>query len=280
MKVYRIRSHEENRAHMKRMEADYAIHRQFEQAITPERKKTFYLKGYSYPAGRTVKFLADFSYSDGKNVNWRERLVCPVTKLNNRIRASLHVLDLECMPYRDDSFYLTEQVTPFFHYMKERYPQIHGSEFLGDSVPLGEKNQEGIRNEDLTQLSLPDASVDKVISFDCFEHVPGYRKAFRECARITKPGGKMLWSVPFDRNSADNIVRARVLDDGSVEHLLEPEYHGDPINDDGCLCYYHFGWQMLDEVREAGFRDAYAALYWSSEFGYLGGEQVLFVATR
>ena len=90
----------------------------------------------------------------------------------------------------------------------------------------------------------------------------------------------MLWSVPFDRNSEQNIIRARLREDGTVEHLLEPEYHGDPVNQEGCLCYYHFGWQMLEQVREVGFRDAYAVLFWSREFGYLGGEQLLFVAVR
>jgi hypothetical protein len=37
---------------------------------------------------------------------------------------------------------------------------------------------------------------------------------------------------------------------------------------------------MLDEVRRAGFRDAYALAYWSDMFGYLGTEQFVFVATK
>ena len=37
----------------------------------------------------------------------------------------------------------------------------------------------------------------------------------------------------------------------------EPEYHGDPISG-GVLCFHHFGWALLDDVREAGFADVAA----------------------
>jgi hypothetical protein len=36
--------------------------------------------------------------------------------------------------------------------------------------------------------------------------------------------------------------------------LLEPEYHGDPLSSDGILCFYHFGWDLLEEFRRCGFR--------------------------
>jgi hypothetical protein len=36
----------------------------------------------------------------------------------------------------------------------------------------------------------------------------------------------------------------------------------------------------LDELRDAGFVEANALLYWSRELGYLGGEQILFKARK
>ena len=48
----------------------------------------------------------------------------------------------------------------------------------------------------------------------------------------------------------------------------------------GCLCFQHFGWDMLDDLRAAGFSRARACAYWSPRFGYLGGEQLQFVAER
>jgi hypothetical protein len=66
-----------------------------------------------------------------------------------------------------------------------------------------------------------------------------------------------------------------------VVHLLPPEYHGDPVTDTGCLCFYHFGFDLLDVCKSAGFAEAHALLYYDSHFGYLGfGEQVVFLARK
>ena len=90
----------------------------------------------------------------------------------------------------------------------------------------------------------------------------------------------MMWSVPFGRNLQKNLIRATRNKDGTIIHHEPPEYHGDPINSDGCLCFTHFGWEMLQQVKEAGFKDAYAVAYWSDVFGYLGVEQIIFVASK
>jgi hypothetical protein len=71
-----------------------------------------------------------------------------------------------------------------------------------------------------------------------------------------------------------------VRTDGSIEHVLEPEYHGDPLDQAGCLCYYHFGWALLDDVIMAGLRNPCMYLYWSSQFAYLGSGQFLITAQR
>ena len=90
----------------------------------------------------------------------------------------------------------------------------------------------------------------------------------------------MLWSVPFVPVFSDNLIRARIDDRGGIEYLQPPEFHGDPLTTEGCLCFTHFGWEMLDQVRAAGFADAYAVLFWSASFGYLGGEQIIFIAHK
>jgi hypothetical protein len=112
------------------------------------------------------------------------------------------------------------------------------------------------------------------------EHVPNYCKAFGECARTLKPGGEMLFSAPFDANAALNRIRARLLADGTVEHILPPEYHGDPLNAEGCLCFQHFGWEMLQQVKQAGFARVWALLYHSRDYGYLGNEQIQFLVEK
>ncbi len=281
MKLYRVRDYQEHLLHTIKMEQEYDRYRQLEDQISCNNVDQTKVRGFSYPAGGEVDFHVDYLYSDGRHINFRERIVCPVTGLNNRMRACLHLLDIELGIYRSDCIYITEQVTHIYRILKNTYQNLVGSEYLGDQFPLGALNQSGIRNEDLTRLTFIDGSYDIILSFDCFEHIPKYRTAFRECSRVLRNGGRLFWTVPFVRNSETNIVRARIDTCGKIEHLLDPEYHGDPLNSEGqCLCFTHFGWQMLDEIKAAGFGDAYAILLWSDVFGYLGGEQIFFVASK
>jgi hypothetical protein len=89
----------------------------------------------------------------------------------------------------------------------------------------------------------------------------------------------MMWSVPFAASQKAKAIRA-VVKDGEIRHILPPEYHGDPLNANGCLCYQHFGWEMLPQVCDSGFSRAYAITYESQHFGYIGAGQLLFVAVK
>lgn len=240
--------------------------------------------GYCYVCELHVNFLVDFQYScqaDGVlTPNWRERLVCPGCHLNNRMRAVMHIFNQECHPNKLSNIYITEQATDLYKIIKQKFSNVYGSEYLGGSISSGCYNSEGIRNEDLTRTSFDNNQFDYILSFDVFEHIPNYRKALAECFRCLKPGGILLFSVPFVRTAENNIVRACLSQNGEIIHLLPPEYHGDPINPDGCLCFYHFGWDILGDLKAVGFENAKALLYWSKDFGYLGGEQLLFFATK
>jgi hypothetical protein len=279
MKIRRIRSLEEYCSCLERSRLESQSVRDLESSLEAAHKGTFTFRGFSYPAAVEVDFLVDYQYGVGGHVNWRERLICPITHLNNRVRASIQLLDIELAPYQDDLIFLTEQVTPLYQFLKSRYSRLIGSEYRGNAVMPGRIDEHGIRHEDMTRLSFETESIDYIMSFDCFEHFPDFQKAFTECARVLKPGGRMLWTVPFVTASERNIIRARVVD-GRVEHLLPPEYHGDPVNTEGCLCFTHFGWDMLRQVRSGGFSDAYAIPYGSKEFGYLGAGQIVFVAVK
>jgi SAM-dependent methyltransferase len=280
MIIHRIREYEELSKHQKNISDAITEHKKFLDEITPKSSQDFCVSGYSYTAKKQVDFLVDFQHSSGLGeVNWRERVCCPLTYFNNRMRATFHLFDIEMEAYDQSVIYLTEQVTPIYNYFKGKYKNTIGSEYLGDAIPFGSKNKSGIQNEDLCNLSFDNESFDILVSLDVLEHIPNHEKAFRECSRVLKPGGRMMWSVPFIPNSAKNSIRAK-LTNGEIEHILPPEYHGDPLSDKGVLCFQHFGWEMLEQVRQAGFRDAYAICYFSTEFGYLGGEQFMFFAIK
>ena len=230
------------------------------------------IPGFSYPAQKMVDFMIKLAAPIEQdqpvpNVNWREALRCPETRMNARLRASVHAIE-SCLDLYDDSqFYIAEQVTPLFKYLKSRFDRIIGSEFLGNAVPLGQLNQRGVRNEDLCQLTFENDFLDAVLSFDVMEHVPDYVRAIRESFRVLRPGGRFFWSAPVNLNSLTTAVRA-VIENGKIKHLLPPQYHGDPISGDGVLCYQIFGWDVLETIREVGFRDVCLMVCHGQQFGY------------
>lgn len=205
-------------------------------------------------------------------------MLCPLCNMNGRTRASLHLFS-QMTPATSSNIYATEQTTPLYRYLKQGYPNTVASEYLQDGTKPGETNSAGIRMEDLTQLTLASDSQDYVLSFEVLEHIPDYTKALKECKRVLRPGGKLVMSVPFNAKAAKTLTRARIEDSGELTHIEEPEYHGDPISNDGCLCFYHFGWDLLPNLLSLGFSKAEAFPYWSPKFGYMSGLQLLFVAT-
>ena len=277
MKLHRIRDFNEWTSVRQKLAKSREEHFKYLDAITPVGRIPFDVPGYSYTAKKEVNFIVDYEHAGETGpIIWRERVCCPETYFNNRMRATFHLFDLEMEPFTEQKIYISEQLTPIYDYFKQHYPHTIGSEFLGDDVPKGKCRADGIRNEDLCNLSFEDSTFDAVISLDVFEHIPAYYDAFKECARILKPGGKLMWSVPFIPSERENSIRAKLID-GKIYHIIEPpEYHGDPLSPDGVLCFQHFGWEMLDEMRRSGFKDAYAVCYTSKEFGYLGGDQFMF----
>jgi SAM-dependent methyltransferase len=213
--------------------------------------------------------------------NWREGLICRACHLNSRMMASIHLLLWALANEANSGIYITEQVTALYRWVKLRFPNAVGSEYLRDGTARGGYSKSGIRHEDLTDLSFADESFGVVISLEVLEHIPDFRKAISECARVLKPGGKLLLSVPFHAGPR-HTLRARMSDDGTIEHLRPPEYHGDPLDRQGCLCFHHFGWDILDFLRQAGFRQASAYSIWSRELGYLAaeGDILQFIAVR
>ena len=230
------------------------------------------------PTRFQVGFEHCFTMPDGQRVpNWREHLSCPRCRLNSRMRAA--VTFLMAVAGRGTT-YLTEQITPLYHAVRKRHTGVVGSEFLRDGTKPGATNAAGVRHEDLTRLTFPSQSLGCVATFEVLEHIPDSGSALREIHRCLRPGGSLVMTVPFALNSQATVVRASLRPDGSIEHHLPPEYHGDPLDPVGTLCFYHFGWDLLDELGRSGFRDAALYFYWSRDYGLLAGPQFIMHARR
>jgi SAM-dependent methyltransferase len=67
--------------------------------------------------------------------------------------------------------------------------------FYRDHIAPGTVRADGAVCQDITRLTFRDASLDLIVSSDVLEHVPDLETAFRESARVLRPGGHM--SSPF-----------------------------------------------------------------------------------
>jgi len=212
---------------------------------------------------------------------WTETGGCSGCGLNSRMRATIALLD-ERTALHDGDCFLAEQVTPTYDLLRHRFRSLVGAEFLADDLASGSlvvRDGVELRHEDLTRLSFDDASFDLVVTQDVFEHIPVPTRAFSECWRVLRPGGRLIFTIPFFPDLTTTAVRATVAEDGSVTHLEPPEVHGNPLGG-GSLCFQHFGWDLLDMLRSAGFDQAVAHTYWGPWQGHVGPPSFVFEATR
>jgi len=286
LSLKRFGNYEEYSGNKIQNRVDYDEWYRVEKELIPPSRVPFFVVAFCALCGDRKPMRVTFDYAhqkdtDGRLIpNWRESLVCECG-LNNRLRASIHLFTDLLKPRKTARIYLTEHVTPLAAWMRGHFLNVTTSEYLGMQLPFGSHDSSGVRNESLTSLSFPTGSVDFILSFDVFEHIPDFRAAFAESARVLAEGGALFFSVPFRSDLYEHQIRAVLDSDDTIRHLLEPEYHGDPVGPNGgVLCYQVFGWQILDDLRVAGFSEVEAVAYWSREYGYLGGEQILFLARR
>ena len=130
-----------------------------------------------------------------------------------------------------------------------RLPHYQVSYFW-DDIPRGAE-RDGVRNEDLMDLSFRDNAFDLIVSSDIMEHVRHPWRAFREIRRVLRPGGKHIFSIPV-LEPLMSKSRYRVDTSGEEDiHIDPPHYH---IAGDGSrsLVYTEFGSDMFAELARIG----------------------------
>ena len=236
------------------------------------------LPGFCFICEEEVEFEVERP-DDGSPVNWRETLKCPHCGMINRWRACIHLFQEICQPTKGSRIYLTESLSPIHEYVSQKFRKTIASEYFSDAAPgeLVKRNNFSIRNEDITRLTFGDDSFDVILCFDVLEHVPDYKKALHEIRRVLSDGGHLLLTLPFSFQE-ETVVRAAVNPDGTIEHFMEPCYHGDPLSDEGVLAFYDFGMCLKDELIQAGFKAVNVACFRSNIWGYPAGN-IAFIAS-
>jgi SAM-dependent methyltransferase len=124
--------------------------------------------------------------------------------------------------------------------------------FWSDQGELGHIRADGARCEDLTRLTFADNSFDMIVSSEVLEHVENYQTALSEIRRVLRPGGMHIFTVPVSGRDA-SIKRASRRPDGTIEHLVKPEYHGDPEGTgEGILAFWTFGTDAVSALSVPG----------------------------
>jgi len=217
---------------------DYEQYRQYTRFRTSFENKILQLHNISYV--RMSGILYHLNRFKG-NLSLREAFT-DHTGLNSRMRFSLEIIKEYFSACKD--LYLTEHQTPYHRQLSGTNPHSLVTSYYKPGAVL---------HQDMTSLTFRDNSFDLCLSFEDLEHIPDYNKAIAELYRVTRPGGHVLLSTPFILENEHTLIRATINENGEITHLLEPEYHGDPVLPQGILCYYHFGWDLLDSFRHAGF---------------------------
>ncbi|OGW46080.1 MAG: methyltransferase type 11 [Nitrospirae bacterium RBG_13_41_22] len=168
----------------------------------------------SIPRERALMFCIERYYP-----NWRELHIHESSPVN---RGASTKLKTHCRSYTSSHFF--------------------------PNFPLGEIHPSGFRNEDIENQTFPDGSFDLVVTQDVMEHIFDPARAFAEIARVLKPVGAHIFSVPLVNKERLSEVWARRDEDGGISYLHEPEYHSNPINKEGSLVTMHWGYNICDFI--------------------------------
>ncbi|HXA27467.1 MAG TPA: class I SAM-dependent methyltransferase [Candidatus Angelobacter sp.] len=193
----------------------------------------------------------------------RESWMCVRCRASNRQRQLAAVLcerDLAGHPHRSlvdyashsgESIYIAEQRGPL-HAALQRARAFAASEYVDPQATPGSV-VDGVMHQDLQRLSFDKGSFDLVVTTDVLEHVPDPYAAHGEILRVLRPGGRHVFTVPYDEGRDDDEVRAAVDGEGNLRHLAEPQYHLDPLREEGALVFTIFGRGMASRLRDLGF---------------------------
>ena len=169
----------------------------------------------------------------------------------------------------DDHIYHVGYYSRLSKFLSDNSKNLTRSQFK-EGVPSGKVDQNGVLCQDLTKTSFPDKTYDHLVCLEVLEHIPHYKFALSEMFRILKPDGQAILTFPWlGGEFHEHRIRAELLPDGTIRHILPPEFHGDPATKEGILSFRAFGWSILDELREAGFRKVFARYLFGPLHGHM-----------
>jgi len=164
-----------------------------------------------------------------------------------RQRALMQVLDETASEWRELRIHESSPDGASSQRLADACKGYDASQYWPDVAPGAARD--GVRCEDVTRLTFDDASLDLFITQDVFEHVLDAARGFAEIARVLRPGGLHVFTVPWYRWKP-TLVRAQGGEHGP-EYLEPPDYHANPVDPTGSLVITEWGWDLPDVIYRA-----------------------------
>ena len=182
--------------------------------------------------------------------NWlRDHFICSNCGSIPRERALMQVIKTYYPNYRDLKIHESSPgIRGASIKLKSECRNYSTSHYYND-LPLGKYHPiHGHRCEDLENLTLANEDFDLFITQDVMEHIFKPDKAFSEIARVLKPGGAHVFTVPLINKNNRSERWASRSDDGELIFHHEAEYHGNPIDAKGSLVTMHWGYDIAEYI--------------------------------
>lgn len=176
----------------------------------------------------------------------REDLKCTRCKSSSRQRALIDYIDRAFPGLGEMHVYEPSPTAPTDAYLARHAGRFTWSQYSAEAN--GDQCEDPL-NQDLQSLRFADRLFDLVVSQDVFEHIAEPRSAFSEVARVLKPGGSHVFTIPWYHGQSTE-TRARIVD-GEVIDLHPPEYHSDPNTRDRSLVFTRFGSDIRKIISES-----------------------------
>lgn len=198
-------------------------------------------KGYCTTCNSHVTFKAMKSWL-------RDHFRCSKCGSIPRERALMHAIETYYPGYRDLSIHESSPGGRGASTKLLKECSDYSISHFDKTVPCGTVASAGYRSEDLQNLTFEDKSFDLVITQDVVEHLFKPEKAFAEIGRVLRPGGAHIFTVPLVNKFKASERCATIDNKGNVQHITEPEYHGNPIDSNGSLVTMRWGYDICEWI--------------------------------
>lgn len=182
----------------------------------------------------------------------RDHFLCSKCGSIPRERALMHIIKMHYPNYKTLQIHESSPSNRGASEKLRTESTFYSFSHYFENIPLGECHPElGHRCENLERLTFPDNTFDLFISQDVMEHILDPAIAFKEIARVIRPGGAHIFTVPVVNKGNSSECMASRDEKGGIIFHQEPEYHDSPTDKSGSLVTMHWGYDITDYIIES-----------------------------